>query len=547
MRTRLLSLCLGAALVPAMVACGDEAFLTEVPRDFVGPGQFYRNAGDAIAATNAIYAAFINGSGDNYYGRNFWMLVEYPTEAVTSGRLSGTNTRSLPDNYALNSTHDYVQTTWTAAYNAVNRANAVLDNVPGINMDAALKARLIAEAKFLRALHYFNLVRLFGGVPLRLKETSNIDGLDISRSSAAEVYAAIVNDLLDAINTPLPTKAQYASAEYGRATLDAARALLGKVYLQRAATGVSTTPGADYAAAEQQLRAVVTSGRYSLVANPMTLWDFYGGTVVERNNEVIFEIQNIRAPGLGGRLSSHMAPNATAPFLGATTNGSVGAEFNFFQSYAVADARRNATWLLTWNRGGTNVSWSPTASNATNQSVYAAHVPFPRKFLDPAMQATGAEEPNFVILRYADVLLMLAEVINAQAGPTPEAQGFVNQVRVRAGIGNLPTASVASAAAFKDAIFQERRWELVLEGHGHFDSVRHWNWAKARIEANLVLGRAPGAGNRYPRPNSESPCTGTGATSVCTLTDKHKLFPIPQRAIDVNPKLTQNPGWEPTP
>jgi len=545
MRNKLASLCLGAALVTILPACNDDAFLTENPRDFVGPSQFYRNAGDAVAAVNSIYASFINGTGDNYYGRNFWMIVEYPTETLTAGRLSGTNERSLPDNYALNPTHSYLETTWTSAYGAINRANAVLDHVPGITMDAALKNRLIGEAKFLRALHYFNLVRLFGGVPLRLHETSNLDSLAVARSTDAEVYAAIVQDLQDAIAAPLPAKAGYVSAENGRATIGAARTLLGKVYIQRAGTGVTTGAAAtaDYAAAQAILTTVATSGEYSLVANPMTLWDFFGGTVVENNNEVIFEIQNVRASGLGGRMSSHMAPVSTAPYLGAATNGSVEAELNFYQSYAAGDLRLNATWVLTWNKGQTPVTWSATASNTTNAAGYGAHTPFPRKYLDVLMPTTSAEEPNMVILRYADVLLMLAEAINEQAGPTAAAQGYINQVRTRAGIGNLPAADVVSAAAFKDAIFRERRWELVGEGHGHFDSVRHWAWAKARIEANLVLGRNTANGNKYPRPNPLSPCTGTGAASVCTLTNDHKLFPIPQRARDINPLLTQNPGW----
>jgi hypothetical protein len=283
----------------------------------------------------------------------------------------------------------------------------------------------------------------------------------------------------------------------------------------------------------------------------MTLWDFYGGTVQENNVEVIFDIQNTRAPGLGGRMSSHMAANATAPLLGAATNGSVGAELNFFLSYAANDARRNATWLLSWNGATTVNTWAPPPAreNSAANVAYASHTPFPRKYLDRLMTGAGAEEPNYILLRYADVLLMLAEAINERAGPTAEAVGFLNAVRARAGIPAVPTT--VTQAQFKDSIFMERRWELVMEGHGHFDSQRHWDWAKARIEANLVLGRTPfnattspnTGGNRYPRANNAGPCTGTGAASVCTLTDRFKLYPVPQRARDLNPRLTQNPGW----
>lgn len=550
MRIRIASFGVVAA-VASMVACNDNAFLTEVPRNFVGPSNFYRNAGDAIAAINAVYAGFINGTGDDYYGRNFPMLVEYPTETVSSGRLGGTNERSLPDNFSHRPNHAYIESVWRSAYNAINRANAVLDNVPGIPMDDALKARILGEARFLRALHYFNLVRLFGGVPIREVETKNLDELEVERATPAEVYALIVNDL-KAAQTALPPKSAYTASDIGRATSGAATTLLGKVYLQRGGTGVGQP--IDFDSAEVQLRSVVNAAapnNYALVGNVMTLWDFYGGTVVENNAEVIFDIQNTRAPGLGGRMSSHMAANLTAPLLGAATNGSVAAELNFYQSYATNDARRPATWLLSWNGATATNAWAPPPAlvGSAANTAYGSHTPFPRKYLDRLMTATGAEEPNYILLRYADVLLMLAEAINERAGPTAEAVGFLNAVRTRAQIPLVPLS--VTQAQLKDSIFMERRWELVLEGHGHFDSQRHWNWAKARIEANLVLGRiafnattSPNTGgNRYPRANNDGPCTGTGAASVCTLTDKYKFYPVPQRAIDLNPRLTQNPGW----
>src|SRR3954469_20928305 len=146
-----------AALVAVVLvagACNDKGFLTEKPFDFVGPQNFYRNAGDASAAVNAVYSAFINSTGDNYYGRNFVMLAEHTTEMWTS-RLSATNERSQPDVYAIPLGHAYVQSVWSAAFDAVNRANSVLDHVPSIEMDTTLRKRIIAEAKFLRALHYF--------------------------------------------------------------------------------------------------------------------------------------------------------------------------------------------------------------------------------------------------------------------------------------------------------------------------------------------------------------------------------------------------------
>src|SRR6185503_12689408 len=288
-------LALGALTVG--LACSDKQFLTEQPFDFIGPTNFYRNAGDAIAAINGVYADFINSTGDNYYGRDFVMLVEHSTEMWTS-RLSATNERSQPDVYNIPVNHAYVQAVWASAFDAINRANAVLDHVPAIDMDATLKARIVGEAKFLRALHYFNLVRMFGGVPLKLHETQGLDSLAIPRNTAQEVYAQIEQDLKDAIAV-LPPAKSYTGSDIGRASRGAAKTLLAKMYLQRAGTGVGTA--ADWASALAMAKQVQSDGEYSLVSDYKSLFDFIGGTVKEQNSEVIFDIQNVRAPGLGGR------------------------------------------------------------------------------------------------------------------------------------------------------------------------------------------------------------------------------------------------------
>jgi len=510
--------------VTVALACNDKKFLTEQPFDFIGPTNFYHNSGDALAAINGVYADFINSTGDDYYGRNFVMLAEHTTEMWTS-RLSATNERSQPDVYAIPLSHAYVQSVWSAAFDAVNRANSVLDHVPSIEMDATLRDRIIGEAKFLRATHYFNLVRMFGGVPLKLHETVGLDSLARPRNTAQEVYAQIEQDLKEAIPV-LPSSKSYTGNDIGRASRGAAKTLLAKVYLQRAGTAVG--PAADWASALAMAKQVQSDGDYSLVADYKTLFDFIGGTINERNNEVIFAIENIRAPGLGGRIGSHVAANATVPFLGASTNGSFEAESIFFASFRTDDKRRDGTFVLSWNRGGTVVNYVP---NNAATSPYASETPFPRKFLDPQMTGTGAEEPNYIVLRYAEVLLMIAEAANEVSnGPTAEAYTAVNAVRARAGIPNL--APGLSHDVFRDSVFNERRWELSLEGpNGYFDSQRNWTWAKARIEQSMKFARSNSS--KFPKANNTP------------INDKYKLMPIPQRALDLNPALRghQNPGW----
>jgi hypothetical protein len=523
MQRRTAAVALAAALLGA-AACSDDAFLTEQPFDFIGPTNFYRTAGDAVAAVNGVYASFINTSGDGYYGRNFVMLSELSTE-VTTTYLSASNVRSLPDNYTHTSTHEYIETTWEGAFQAINRANAVIERVPSIDMDATLRTRIVAEAQFLRALHYFNLVGLFGGVPLRTTETSSLENIQQPRATEAEVYAQIVTDLQAAI-AGLPERTAYTGADQGRASKGAARALLGKVYLQRGNTAGVAQAG-DFQAAAAVLREVVSSGVYSLVAEYSHLFDM----AHEQNSEVIFDIQNIRAPGLGGRIASHMSPPGSG--LAASQNGSFLVEQGFLNSYHASDKRKAATWLMEYNRrpSGELVRWTLMGLNVDRP--YGREMPTPRKFLDIDSPGGGQDEANYIILRYADVLLMLAEAINEVSnGPTGEAYTLVEQVRARAGLGAVPLPRGLSKQDFKNRLFEERRWELALEGpHGWFDSRRNWDWASSRIEAHMAAGRANSfRGSRYPKVFTE-------------LTDKFMLWPIPQRAIDLNPELDQNPGW----
>src|SRR3712207_1714356 len=141
-----------AALLVGLAACDNQAFLEEVPEDFVGPENFYRNAEDAVAAVNGIYASFIAPQGygsDDYYGRNFYMLVEYPGEAITS-RYEATHDRGSIDAFNYTVEHPYLATVWGGAYAAIASANSAIGNIPGITgMDAGLRDRLVADARYL--------------------------------------------------------------------------------------------------------------------------------------------------------------------------------------------------------------------------------------------------------------------------------------------------------------------------------------------------------------------------------------------------------------
>ena len=519
-----------ALLVAAFTvsACDDE-FLTEVPSDFVAPENFYRNADDALAAVNAAYAAFVNLesplSNDDYYGRNFFMVTEFQTETITN-RLSATNERSLVDNFHTQflSTHPYIETIWQAAFSAINRANSVIGRVPAVPMDTELRDRIVGEAKFLRALHYYNLAGFFGGVPLKLTETAGLQDLELPRATASETWEQIIQDLEEAAAV-LPMS--YPASDFGRATKGAALTLLGKAHLQRAQTGAGSA--ADFAAADAAFREVMTLG-YTLDADYESLFD--GSN--EQSPEIIFSIQNAIVPGYGGRFSEWIAPNPTSGtivFPGALNHFQ--AERPFYDSYDPNDSRKAGTWLVSYMQSDTLLVWDWTKGTAMRDQ-YGSTGPTLKKYLDPDATDEGAEEPDIVVLRYADVLLSLAEAINEQGGPTGEAYGFVDQVRARAGVAGL-TAGL-SQAAFRDSLFLERRREFTGETHGVFDSRRNWPWAKARIEAHMNVRSTL---NRSPFTSSVPKFGPTGG-----IPDKWTLFPIPNRACQLNKLLTQNPGWD---
>jgi starch-binding outer membrane protein, SusD/RagB family len=513
------------AAVMGVTACSDN-FLTEVPSDFVSPENFYRNQDDAVAAVNAAYSTFVDlpsplGNAD-YMGRNMYMLVEYPTEVVTS-RLSAGNERSLIGTYhpQFASNHAYLESVWKAAFFGINRANTVIERVPSIDMDATRRDQIVGEAKFLRAVHYYFLAGLFGGLPLKLTPTTSIEGGSLARASAKETYAQIEKDLTEAAAV-LPTS--WPPGDWGRATKGAALTLLGKAYLQAAATGASDA--ADFGKAAAAFRTVQTLG-YKLDTDYASLFD--GSN--EHSGEIIWSIQNVRVSGAGGYLSQWFAPITSPQIYQPGGQNQFQAERPFYDSYNASDIRKAATWNTSITYNGKTVTWAWT-SGIQSASNYGSTGPTVHKYLDLGAPANGAEAPDYAILRNADVLLGLAEAIDATDGPTAEAYGLVNQVRARAKVPNL-TAGL-SQAAFKDSLFLERRYEFAMEMHGVFDNRRNWTWAKARVEANMALISTL----------NKSPFTSSvEKLDTRPISDKWKLYPIPVHACELNPELTQNPGW----
>ncbi len=520
---RTFTLLLGLALA---AGCHD-GFLEEQPYDFVAPENFFKTVLDGESAVSGIYSTFIDPTA--LYGRDFMFVLETPTETVTT-RQNSTNPKGQLDAFRHDSGHEYLNGAWRIFYLAINRANTTIEGLEGATFNPAVRDRLIGEAKFLRALAYFNLVQLFGDVPLKLEATSGLDNLTIARAPQSEVYAAIIADL-EAAAAILPLKSAYTGMNIGRASRGAAQTLLAKTYMTRGALALDESGNpmvaksigstADFQKAVDLLKQVQGSGQYQLISLSR-LWPYYKE---ERNAEIVFDFTGITGTNSRMNLSGWMTPRGCT--MGRRQFSDFHATLDYFLSFQKTDQRMQQ-FVMECTLAGSNklVRFDP---NNVKGDGYVTDGPAVWKYIDDIDIGTG-DNQNFVLLRYADVLLSLAEAANEAAkAPTGEAYAAINTVRSRASLPDLTPG--LSYAQFKDSVFVERRKEFIMEGWGWYDSIRNWTWFKKRLEAHMQLGQNNASQTAYVK-------------EIFPLEPRYRFMPIPQNAIDRNPELTQNPGWD---
>lgn len=491
MKNKLLRILFMLTFSVGFFSCGED-FLEKEPLGKITEDAFFKTPEQAIEATNAVY---------NNLRR--WETHVFAYIGMTDLISDDADKGSTPNDASFlleldNLTHNAVNlapfTVWDGYYQGVHRANVVIERVPTIEMDEALKTRLVGEAKFLRGYYYFNLVRWFGGVPLNTKPLAPAE-FKQPRATKEQVYAQIIQDLQDAA-AALPLRKAYAPADLGRATKGAAEGMLAKVYL---------TLG-DFPKAEQLALSVINSGEYALYPSYEKLFQYEG----ENSSESMFEVQaTADAQRLGGSQYNEVQGVRGVPNLGWGFNRP---SDDLVRSYESGDPRREATILNVGEilpDGSAIVEDNPEiVGERYNQKAWV-----PRR----ADNANGSGGGNIRILRYADVLLIAAEALN-ENGKSAEALNYLNQIRKRARgtrTNILPDITITDKAQLRDRIWKERRIELAMEQHRWFDLLRQ-NRASAVMKAvgkNFVEG-------------------------------KHELFPIPQNEIDLSGGLvTQNPGF----
>jgi hypothetical protein len=476
-------------------ACTD--FLTEDLQGTYSNATFYKTEDHALLAITAVYnsASFVSTNNA------LWVFGDVASDDATKGGLPGDQSDiQFIDEFSYSRNNGVLEKIWKHYYEGISRANYLLYYGPGITMDDVLKARILGEAKFLRAWFYFSLVNIFGEIPLKLSPPLNPEEVNRSKSSVTAVYAQIEKDLQEA-STVLDLS--YTGADAGRATSGAAYGLLAKTFLYQQKWEEALTA----------IASLEAQGLYEL--QPVYKNNFIDST--QGNSESIFEIQHLsnQLPKTGSYLNQYFSPAKDNGYYFDVPLQNFVDEFEKTASnvpdprldYTVG--RAGQTWV---NGEEFDPSWSPTGY-------------LQKKHIQPKNEEPiiGDASLNYVYLRYADILLMKAEALN-ELNRMGEALAPLNAVRKRAresylydtglpGFGTvpaglLPDISSLDQQTLRDAIRHERRVELGFEFHRFFDLMRYGQQA------------------------AEAALSPTGFNY-----QQHQRFPIPQSELDTNPSI----------
>ncbi len=394
------------------------------------------------------------------------------------------------DGWQISPTNISFNEVWEGNFEGIGRACYAIQFLNTMTLPPADKARYVAEAKFLRAYYYWNLVRVFGGVPKIdrvLQSQADIETASL-RASKAEIYAFIESDLTDAA-AGLPTVIPV--AERGRVSKPAAQALLAKVYLYQN----------KWAQAKGMCDIIIGSGQFSLLSNYALIWREAG----EFSSESIWEINAI-----AGNPPKGIQQYTEVQGMRGSGAGDFGWGFNvpsqdLVNAYEPGDLRKAATVLVSGS-----VLWDGFATASTLPNPFYNYKAYVSRTAESYFDR-GQSNKNLRIARYGEILLIKAEVEN-ELGDTTASKIALNQLRQRAGL--LPVTA-NSQALMRNKIYKERRVEMAFEHDRMFDLVR--------------TGRAAAVLQALGKP---------------FVAPKHNLFPIPQRQIDLSGnKISQNPGY----
>ena len=460
--------------------------LDEEPFTQPSTENFYQNETDALAALTSVYARLKSGIG--YYKQQFMPTLFASSDQGLSTYLYNEFKRGI-----VTSTNQSLNNLWKELYLGIRDANNVIANVPDIEMDEELKNRIIGEAKFLRALNYFNLVRCFGEVPLRTQpvEAGNDQGLPVS--SIVEIYDVIIDDLNFAANHCWgrnETRGNYTN-DLGRATNTAAHAILAKVYTRIASSKRTASEGVlgndlylefpesyvnYYQYAKDECDLAITGQGFNLSGSLeewVSIFDADNGN----NPEMIFDVQGSSLTGQGTAVSNLFTPrNAGLSGSGFGGNNKLKPLFinnridkfdNRFQN-SIITQYETSTRIFNINQWSTGYVPTNTETGNTLGTLWQI---WTAKYIDSEATTEYTSRQNWHIIRLADVYLMRAEA-NAEISSNPAAANDdINILRNRVGMSEVDYSSFIMTS-FREELLKERAVELYMEGHRFFDLTR---------------------------------------------------------------------------
>lgn len=482
----------------SMVSCSD--FLDESDQSNFTLDNYFTKPEHATSVVNSIYQDLrpITESGFN---GGPWMMVEFAT-GLADTELGQAQFSLFVKDLVNNSDNGYGQTIWTSYYRGIANANLAISKIPTINMDETLKNRLIGQAKFMRAYYYFNLVRIFGNIPL-ITEPVNLSSEDLYATPAdpADVYTQIVKDLTEAEGTGLPM-----IDATGRASMGAVKTLLSSVYLTMA--GYPLQKGNDYyKLAADKAKEVIDSKAFSLFPSYLDLHN------PDKKNigENIFMTQFAPFIQPSTWQVSIVPYNRGISQYSAETGG-IFANEEFVKSYEPNDKRtREKEFYYT----------SYTLRADRTKSLELGDYYIYKHFDEAANLLTTSSGMNWPIMRYAEVLLIFAEASNEMSGPNSQAYEAINAIRKRA---ELPDLASLSKDELREAVWREKWFELSYENKTWFDMVR------IRKAFNVTTRKF-------------DEFVGHAFVYGPVLKERELLFPIPTAEIRNNTNLVQNSGY----
>lgn len=478
----------------ALITSCKKSFLEIGPEATINGSKFFSTQAEILQGINGAYSS-LRILGVNSY----WVFGEMRSDNTANFKTNtGGEQRELIDQFLTIPTNDNVRNFWQQSYIGISRCNDVLDHIETVTMPDDIRKRYIGETKFLRAFYYFQLVRQFGGVPLRVTSIQSAsNALSGGRATKEKIYELILSDVGEAVaNLP----ASYPAKDVGRATQGAARMLMAEALLTQK----------KFAEALGVLQPTKTLG-YNLMASYKAIFDPKN----KNNVESIFEIQYLGSqPTLASNFMYTFAPAES----GSNVTGDPGTSLiltsgwntpttDLISAYEPGDLRKDASLSMGYTSNGVFVS--------------APHViKYNHGFVN-----RGNTDDNFPVYRYADALLLIAECLNETAGVNTESFDILDRIRTRAGLSPIQRTSITTPAALRLAIEKERRIELAFENHRWYDLVR--------TDRAVEVMNAHGIQEKALKPTIVRP-------SAFNVTQNNLLLPIPQQDVSVD-NLEQNP------